>query len=130
MKSSSQTALYFPNLSHLDCDECGVFHDGNCPVHGSLPRLCRKHGYDQASLAYTKLPIPKQFTVKPSLIDGAGLGVFATLVINKGVELGYYEGRKILHKDIGKDYHSNYAWVVRKVAFYSVLTDVLEIIAY
>ena len=105
-------------------------HDGNCPIHGSVPRLSHKCGYDQASLAYTKLPIPKQFTVKPSLIDGAGLGLFANLVINKGVELGCYEGREILYKDIDEDYCCDYAWVVRKVEFYSGLIDVMETIAY
>ena len=34
-------------------------------------------GLDQASLAYTQLPVPAELTVKPSCIPDAGLGVFA-----------------------------------------------------
>ena len=90
----------------LVCDDCNMLYYGECPEHGPLSELDPSAGYNQASLAYTQLPIPAQLTVKPSLIPGAGLGVFATTFISKGVQIGPYKG-KIVDKDDMGDLHNS-----------------------
>jgi len=69
-------------------------------------------GFDHASLTYTQVPVPAQVTVKPSSIPGAGLGVFSTTAIKKGVRMGPYEGVMISKTDMGDLYNTAYAWEV------------------
>ena len=88
----------------LVCDDCNKLYHGECPVHGPLSELDPTAGHDQASLAYTQLPVPAQLTVRPSLIPGTGLGVFATTFISKGVRLGPYVGETV-DKDDVRDLH-------------------------
>ena len=89
----------------LVCDDCNQLHHGECPVFGPLSELDSTAGHDQASLAYTQLPVPAQLTVRPSQIPGAGLGVFATTSIDKGVRMGPYKG-KLVDKDDMRDLHN------------------------
>ena len=70
-------------------------------MHGPLSELDPTVGDDQASLVYTQLPVPAQLTLRPSVIPGAGVGVFAVSRINKGVRVGPYEGRKVAREDMG-----------------------------
>ena len=98
------------------CDECNKLHRGECPVHGPLPELDHTAGYDQASLAFTELPVPAQLTVKTSRIPGAGLGVFATSFIPKGVKLGQYEGKRVAGKDVKSLSTTAYAWEVGMIS--------------
>ena len=84
-------------------------------MHGPLSELDPTAGDDQASLVYTQLPVPAQLTVRPSVIPGTGLGVFAVSRINKGVRVGPYEGRKVAREDMGDLYNTAYAWEVSEV---------------
>ena len=81
-----------------------VYH-GECPVHGPLSELKPTVGYDQASLTSTQLPVPAQLTVRPSLYPEAGLGVFATIPISKGVQVGPSLDGTVKKDDIG-DLHN------------------------
>ena len=90
-----------------------MLYHGECPVHGPLSELDPTAGYDQASLAYTQLPVPAQLTVRPSPIPGAGLGVFATTFINKSVRLGPYKGEIGDQNDMKGLHHTTKAWEVR-----------------
>ena len=78
-------------------------------MHSPLPELDSTAGYDQASLVYMQIPVPAQLTVRPSVIPGAGLGVFAVSRINKGVRVGPYECRKVAREDMGDLYNTAYA---------------------
>ena len=87
----SYTKYFLPILHKYPptvCDKCNKLHHGACPVHGPLPELDHTVGYDKASLAFTELPPPAKLTMKISLIPGTGVGVFATMLICKGVDLG------------------------------------------
>lgn len=66
-------------------------------------------GVDQASLAYTQLPVPAELTVKPSRIPGAGLGVFANVFIPRNVKMGPFEGKRVEEEEIT---NMAYAWEV------------------
>ena len=104
------------------CDDCNELYNGECPVHGPLSELDPTAGYDQASLVYTQIPVPAQLTVRPSVIPGAGLGVFAVSLINKGVRVGPYEGRKVARKDMGDLHNTAYAWEVSDVCLHHHLS--------
>ena len=82
-----------------------MLYHGECQVHGPLSELDPTAGYDQASLAYTQLPVPAQLTVRPSPIPGAELGVFATTFINNGVRVGPYLAETVDNDDMG-DHHN------------------------
>ena len=62
--------------------------------------------------------LPPGLVVKPSQIDGAGSGVWASEVMSKGVRLGPYRGEFVSQFD---DAHvSGYSWQVRYVPQYDV----------
>ena len=90
-----------------------LLYHGECPMHGPLSELDPTAGYDQASLAYTHLPVPAELTVRPSLIPGVGLGVFSTTFISKGVRVGPYKGKMVM-RDF---YNTAYAFEVRSSVF-------------
>ena len=94
------------------CDYCDSLYHGHCPVHGPLKELDPTAGFDQASLTYTQLPVPAEVTIRQSVIPGAGLGVFTTRFIPKGVQVGPYEGRKVELVDLGDLENTSYLWEV------------------
>ncbi len=104
------------------CDDGNELYHGERPVHGPLSELDPTAGDDKASLVYTQLPVPAQLTVRPSVIPGAGLGVFAVSRINKGVRVGPYEGRKVAREDMGDLYNTAYAWEVSDVCLHHHLS--------
>ena len=103
-------------------DDFNELYHGRHPVHGPLSELDPTAGDDQASLVYTQLPVPAQLTVRPSVIPGAGLGVFAVSRINKGVRVGPFEGRKVVREDMGDLYNTAYAWEVSDVCLHHHLS--------
>ena len=50
--------------------------------------------------------------MKPSSIPGAGLGVFATDTIPRGVRFGAYMGKKVPASHVDEDYDTSYMWEV------------------
>ena len=96
----------------LDCDNCEEIHHGDCPVHGPLLTLDPSSGHDEASLQYTTVFVPAELTVKPSKIANAGLGVFATQFIPRGVRFGPFEGRRKLKEELTEGEDTSYMWEV------------------
>ena len=94
-------------------------------MHGPLSELDHTAGYDQASLAHTQLPVPAQLTVRPSLIPGAGLGVFANTFISKGVRMGPYKGEIIIKDDIRDVHNTANAGEVRNGIFLHIESEKL-----
>ena len=101
----------------LVCDDCNMLYHGECPVHGPLSELDPTAGYDQASLAYTQLPVPAQLTVRPSPIPGEELGVFATTFISKGVRVGPYVAETVDKDDMGDHHNTADAGKVRNSVY-------------
>ena len=75
-------------------------------------------GHDKASLKYTSVPVPADLTIQPSKIPGAGLGVFATSIVPRGVRFGPYKGRKVLKSKVDSSTNTSYMWEVRNHAEY------------
>ena len=104
------------------CDDLNELYHGERPMHGPLSELDSTAGDDQASLVYTQLPVPAQLSVRPSVIPGAGLGIFVVSLINKGVWVGPYEGRKVAREDMEDLYNTAYAWEVSDVCLHHHLS--------
>ena len=105
-----------------------MLYHGECPVHAPLSELDPTAGYDQASLAYTPLPVPAQLTIRPSPIPGAGLGVFATTFISKGVRLGPYQVETVDKDDMGGLHNTVNAGEVRNGVFLCIESEKLYVI--
>ena len=103
-----------------------MLYHGECPVHGPLSVLDPPTaGHDQASLAYTQLPVPAQLTVRPLPIPGAELGVFATTFISKGVRVEPYVAETV-HKNDMRDLHNTTdAGEVRNSVFLCLKFEIL-----
>ena len=97
-------------------------------MHGPLSELDPTAGYDQASLAYTQLPVPAQLTVKPSPIPGAGLGVFATTLISKSVQIGPHNGKLVDKDDMGGLHNTTNIGEVRNGVFLYMESEKLYVI--
>ena len=95
-----------------DCEDCDEIYHGDCPQHGPLLTLDSQNGFDECSKQYTSLPVPSELTVKPSTIPGAGLGVFATHFIPRGVRFGPYEGERVPTSEIAENIDTHYMWEV------------------
>lgn len=129
-KKSARRDFRIPHSLNLNCifsytcnlllfsPACGDSSATSQPEYSALPVA----SYDQASLTYTALPVPAQLTVKPSLIPGAGLGVFATTFISEGVKMGPYEGKRVNMEEVGNFYNTAYAWEVREILYCVLLT--------
>ena len=98
---------------HVVCDDCNALHYDECPVHGPLMPLDETRGWDEASKAFTHIPVPSQVTVKLSSIKNAGKGVFAKEFIPKDIRIGPYKGKIIKREDIMDDTDTSYFWEVR-----------------
>ena len=88
-----------------------ALNKGQLHLHDFLPALDTSAGYDEASRAFTSLPVPFQLTVRPSGIPGAGLGVFANTFISSNVRIGLFEGKTVSGEQM-KDCDTAYAWEV------------------
>ena len=104
--------LLLADLIGSVCEDCEQLHHGDCPVHGPLAPLDESGDPDQESLAYTKIRVPSQLTIKPSSIPAAGLGVFAKSFIPRGVKMGPYVGEEIDKEDVTEDTVTSYMWEV------------------
>ena len=106
---SSVSIWLFVQLLLLVCEDCEEIHHGDCPVHGPLLTLDPSNdGHDEASLQYTTVFVPSELTVKPSMIPNAGLGVFATQFIPRGVRFGPYKGRRVLKEELTEGEDTRY----------------------
>ena len=96
----------------LVCEECQDLHFGDCPVHGPLQVINDKimEGYSNLSSAVASLP--PVLKISPSSIPGAGLGVFSTSEIPKGVRFGPYKGKKRGWEHISDETNTSYMWEV------------------
>ena len=89
-------------------------------MHGPLKELDPTAGFDKASLIYTRLRVPAEVTIRESVIPGAGLGVFTTQFIPRGVQVGPYEGRRVELEEIGDLKNISYLWEVSSVIIESI----------
>ena len=103
-------------------DDCNELYHGERHVHGPLSELDPTAGDDQASLVYMQLPVPGQLTVRPSVIPGDGLGVFALSLINKGVRVGPYEGSNVAREDMWDLHKTAHAYEVSDVCLHHHLS--------
>ena len=81
------------NVFHLVCLQCDHLYEGECPSH-SIRRI-PDTATTSATTSNALESLPKGMEVKLSNIQGAGLGVFATEVIESGAWYGPYKGEKV-----------------------------------
>ena len=112
MRHVTPGLCYIAPFCFIVCEDCNEVHHGDCPVHGPLLPF-DEAGIDTPSLAYTKMPIPAQLTVKPSSIPHAGLGIFANVTIPRGVRMGPYKGRVVSNEEMEDVEDTSYMWEVR-----------------
>ena len=105
------------------CEDCSELHKGDCPVRGPMLMLDPASGHDEASLKYTSVPVPADLTIQPPKIPGAGLGVFATSIVPRGVRFGPYKGRKVLKSKVDSSTNTSYMWEVRNHEYMIDCTD-------
>ncbi|CAH0602507.1 unnamed protein product [Chrysodeixis includens] len=96
---------------YLYCDQCSDYVYEYCAIHGHLLVIP-----DDKVPVRTKFPsfvpraaltIPHVFLhLAPSIIPGAGLGVFSTLTLPRGVRFGPYRGQRTQEVD------SMYCWQI------------------
>ena len=60
--------------------------------------------------------LPEGLVLKESTIPGAGLGIFADVFFQKGVQFTPYEGRTYAYNQVDAD-RSGYSWLVRDRPF-------------
>ena len=71
-----------------------------------------------------QLQVPAQLTVKTSSIPGAGLGVFASQGIARGVKFGPYVGKKVPASHVDEDANTSYMWEVTVLAINKIATHI------
>ena len=59
--------------------------------------------------------MPPILRISDSSIPGAGLGVFSTSEIPKGVRFGPYKGTKIGWEQVTEDANTSYCWEVSRI---------------
>ncbi|XP_039762484.1 probable histone-lysine N-methyltransferase PRDM7 [Pararge aegeria] len=99
-----------PSLDeYVFCAECRDYVFEYCSIHGPLlivpdDKVPSKSPYPPI-VPRAALTIPHVFLhLAPSIIPGAGLGVFTTLSLPSGVRFGPYQGKK------SKEVTSSYCW--------------------
>ncbi|KAJ2938605.1 hypothetical protein O0L34_g11917 [Tuta absoluta] len=96
---------------YVFCDQCGDEVYEYCAVHGPLlvlpdDKVPTPTGYP-SFVPHAALTIPQEFLhLARSTIPDAGLGVFASLTLPKGVRLGPYRGQRITEPT------SEYCWQI------------------
>ena len=108
------------NLIHSpDCEECHDLHYGECPaecpVHGALQIIEDKTVGESIKESAAMASTPPILTISDSSIPGAGLGVFSTTEIPKGVRFGPYKGIKIGWEHVTEDANTSYCWEVSRI---------------
>ncbi|KAJ7382259.1 Histone-lysine N-methyltransferase prdm9 [Desmophyllum pertusum] len=105
------------------CEECQDLHYGDCPEHGPLQIIedRTEEGNSNPSSALSSLPTGLK--ISNSSIPGAGLGVFSTTGIPKGVRFGPYKGKKIGWQHITDETNTNYMWEIVKDGKFSHFLD-------
>ena len=97
--------------SYIYCEECEELHLGECPAFGELSPI-DESGMKECSLS--PILIPKQLTLKTSLIPKAGLGIFATETISIRTRMGPYKGILIRGSVDNLPNESGYLWQIKR----------------
>ncbi len=63
------------------------------------------------------MPLPKQIEIGPSTIPGEKLGVFSTMWIKEGTQMGPYTGRVMPIDKLDMKQLNNFVWEVRSKNF-------------
>ena len=82
------------HVFHLVCLQCEHWYEGECPTHVNI-RPIADTATTSAATSKALESLPKGMEVKPSNIQGAGLGVLATKSIENGAWYGPYCGEKV-----------------------------------
>ncbi|XP_064076124.1 zinc finger protein ZFP2-like [Vanessa tameamea] len=103
LRKRTRISYYEPEEPNLDeyvfCTDCGDFVYEYCAIHKPLlvipdDKVPSKSPYPP-SVPRSALTIPRVFLhLAPSVIPGAGIGVFSTLTLPRGVRFGPYRGKK------------------------------------
>lgn len=99
-------------LHYLVCEECQDLHYGDCPVHGPLQIIDDRTEKENSNLSSAVASLPSLLKISQSSIPEAGLGVFSTSEIPKGVRFGPYKGKKIGWEHITDETNTSYMWEV------------------
>ncbi|XP_062526882.1 histone-lysine N-methyltransferase PRDM7-like isoform X3 [Bombyx mori] len=115
LRKRQRISYYEPDEPNLDeyifCDSCRDYVYEYCSVHGPLlvipdDKVPIKHDFP-SFVPRAALTIPHVFLhLAPSIIPGAGLGVFSTLTLPQGVQFGPYRGQRTDQVD------SMYCWQI------------------
>ena len=111
LAASKAFFLFFSSV----CEECQDLHYGDCPVHGPLTVVDDSEMTERiggVSSFVSRASLPENMEIRPSVIPNSGLGIFSTKVIDKGVRLGPYKGKKLRLEDIADDTDTCYMWEV------------------
>ena len=108
----------------LVCEDCNDLHYGDCPVHGPLQIIEDKPREENPDVSAAVASLPASLKIGDSSIHGAGLGVFSTSEIPKGVQFGPYKGLKIGWENITEDRNTSYCW---EVCFYEHLKNFINL---
>nr|XP_053622226.1 histone-lysine N-methyltransferase PRDM7-like [Plodia interpunctella] len=118
---------YEPNEPSFDeyiyCENCYDFVFEYCAIHGPLLVIPDNKVTSRAGIPpwvpRAALTTPTPFLhIAPSEIIGAGLGVFSSLTLPRGVRFGPYLGKRT------DDFNSVYCWQIRKDDGYSVVDGI------
>ncbi|CAH0602434.1 unnamed protein product [Chrysodeixis includens] len=115
LRQRPRISYYEPEEPSLDeyifCDQCSDFVYEYCALHGPLlvipdDKVPAKTNFP-SFVPRAALTIPHVFLhLAPSIIPGAGLGVFSTLTLPRGVRFGPYRGQRT------QDVDSMYCWQI------------------
>ena len=107
------------HVFHSVCHQCEHLYEGECPLHVSILPIADT-ATTSAATSKALQSLPTGMEVKPSTIQGAGLGVFATEPIESGALFGPYCGEKVradVPMNPGLD--TSYMWEVRRIYIFS-----------
>ena len=95
----------------LDCDRCNHFYEGECPSHAII-RPISDSIVDPSCSNRAMASLPKGMEIRPSHINNAGLGVFATKSFSNGATFGPYHGQKFKSNMPKVGWDTSYIWEV------------------
>ncbi|XP_078361042.1 histone-lysine N-methyltransferase PRDM9-like [Oculina patagonica] len=123
-KKHSYCEAEVPDDDHyIFCEECQDLHYGDCPVHGPLQIIEDRTQEGNSNLSSAVASLPTVLERSNSSIPGAGLGVFSTAEIPKGVRFGPYKGKKIGWQHITDKTNTSYMWEIVKDGKFSHFVD-------